>query len=177
MLHELVGQAAGKQFPHAVAIGLFNAPEVAQAAHAAGEGAVIECELGRSVPTYAGMSPPPLRARFTVRRLSDGHTRLQGPMMTGAPVALGPSACLELDGILIAVVSGKAQLLDRVLLAMVGIDATAMRIVCVKSSNHFRADFAPIASHVLICKSNAPMAADPADLAWTRLSPDVRTRP
>jgi microcystin degradation protein MlrC len=47
----------------------------------------------------------------------------------------------------------------------------------VKSSNHFRADFTPIASHVLICKSGAPMAADPADLAWRHLSPLTRTRP
>jgi microcystin degradation protein MlrC len=98
-------------------------------------------------------------------------------MMTGAPVNLGPSACLEIEGVLIAVVSGKAQLLDRCLLAMVGIDAQAMRIIGVKSSNHFRADFTPIASHVLVCKSVGPMAADPADLPWQHLPAHMRTTP
>jgi peptide deformylase len=47
---------------------------------------------------------------------------------------------------------GKKQLLDRELLRMVGITAEAMRIIVVKSSNHFRADFTPIASSVLVAK-------------------------
>ena len=66
---------------------------------------------------------------------------------------------------------------DCVLLAMVGIDAQAMRIIGVKSSNHFRADFTPMASQVLVCKSIAPMAADPGDLAWQHLPAHMRTRP
>lgn len=177
LLREFVAQGAGRRFPGQVAFGLLFDPEAAAAAHAAGVGAVIELSVGKSVPTYAGPSPEPLHGRFTVRSLSDGRTTLRGPMMTGAPVHLGPSACLEIDGVLIAVVSGKAQLLDRVLLAMVGIEATAMRLIGVKSSNHFRADFTPLASHVLVCKSIAPMAADPADLDWQHLPAHMQTRP
>ncbi|HRZ61504.1 MAG TPA: MlrC C-terminal domain-containing protein, partial [Rubrivivax sp.] len=100
-----------------------------------------------------------------------------GPMMTGVSVQLGPSACLEIDGVRVAVVSGKKQLLDRGLLRMVGIHAEAMKIIVVKSSNHFRADFTPHASHVLVAKAAGPMAADPADLPWTRLPADIRRRP
>ncbi len=177
LLHELVAQGAGRAFAQQVALGMLYDPQAAAAAHAAGVGAVIEMSVGQSVPTYAGPSPAPLHGRFTVRALSDGRTTLRGPMMTGAPVNLGPSACLDIDGVLIAVVSGKAQLLDRVLLAMVGIDAQAMRIIGVKSSNHFRADFTPMASQVLVCKSIAPMAADPGDLAWQHLPAHMRTRP
>ena len=50
----------------------------------------------------------------------------------------------------VAVVSGKKQLLDRELLRMAGIEAEAMKIVAVKSSNHFCADFTPIASHIIV---------------------------
>jgi microcystin degradation protein MlrC len=177
LLHALLEQGAGRRFPAQIAFGLVFDPDTAAAAHAAGVSVVIDVALGHSVPTYAGMSPAPLHGRFTVRALSDGRTTLQGPMMTGAPVNLGPSACLEIEGVLIAVVSGKAQLLDRCLLAMVGIDAEAMRIIGVKSSNHFRADFTPIASHVLVCKSIGPMAADPADLPWQHLPAHIRTTP
>jgi microcystin degradation protein MlrC len=92
-------------------------------------------------------------------------------------VRLGPSACLEIDGVRIAVVGGKKQLLDRELLRMVGIHTEQMRIVVVKSSNHFRADFQPNASHVIIAKAAGPMAADPADLPWTRLPDSIRRRP
>ncbi|NDB44414.1 MAG: M81 family peptidase, partial [Betaproteobacteria bacterium] len=97
------------------------------------------------------------------------------PIFTG--VQMGPSACLEIDGILIAVVSGKVQLLDRELLRTVGIHAEQMKIVVVKSSNHFRADFTPIASEVLVAKAPGPMAADPADLPWKKLSPFTRRQP
>ena len=78
---------------------------------------------------------------------------------------------------LVAVVSGKKQLLDRELLRMVGITAEAMRIIVVKSSNHFRADFTPIASTVLVAKAAGPMAADPGDLPWQHLGAGIRTRP
>jgi microcystin degradation protein MlrC len=98
-------------------------------------------------------------------------------MMKGLTVQLGPSACLEIDGVLVAVTSGKKQLLDRELLRMVGVHTEHMRIVVVKSSVHFRADFQPHASHVLVGKAAGPMAADPGDLPWQRLSPQVRARP
>lgn len=98
-------------------------------------------------------------------------------MMTGVPVRLGASACLQIDGIRIAVVSGKKQLLDRCLLRMVGIHAAQMRLIVVKSSNHFRADFTPHASHVLVAKAAGPMAADPADLPWKKLPAQIRRQP
>jgi microcystin degradation protein MlrC len=46
-----------------------------------------------------------------------------------------------------------------------------------KSSVHFRADFAPIASHILVAKAPGPMAADPADLPWTRLPASMALQP
>ncbi len=178
MLHALLAQAAGRRWPGQVALGLMHDPAAAQAAHAAGPGATIELALGTAVPTFTGAaSDPPVRGRFTVRALADGRCTLKGPMMTGLSVQLGPSACLEIDGILVAVTSGKKQLLDRELLRMVGIPAERMRLVVVKSSVHFRADFQPHASHVLVAKAAGPMAADPGDLPWQRLSPQVRTRP
>ena len=109
--------------------------------------------------------------------LADGTCTLAGPMMHGLTVRLGPSACLEIDGVRVAVVSGKKQLLDRELLRMVGLHTEAMRLVVVKSSNHFRADFTPHASHVLVAKAAGPMAADPADLPWRKLPADIRRRP
>ena len=178
MLHALLQQGAGKVFPGQVAVGLVFDPAAAQMAFEAGVGAQIHCSLGKAVPIFTGqLSDPPLQARFNVKAISDGRCVLKGPMMTGVAVQMGPSACLEIDGILIAVVSGKVQLLDRELLRTVGIHAEQMKIVVVKSSNHFRADFTPIASEVLVAKAPGPMAADPADLPWKKLSPLIRRQP
>jgi microcystin degradation protein MlrC len=180
MLHALLAQGAGRRFPGQVALGLMFDPAAARAAHEAGTGAEIDpaAGLGKAVPTFTGQpSDPPLRGRFKVRSLADGKVTLRGPMMTGLSVDLGPSACLEIDGIRIAVTSGKKQLLDRELLRMVGIHAEQMRLVVVKSSVHFRADFQPHASRVLVAKAAGPMAADPGDLPWKRLAAGTRTRP
>jgi microcystin degradation protein MlrC len=178
MLHALLQQGAGRQFPQQVALGLLYDPEVARMACEAGVGAQIECSLGKAVPIFSGgLSDPPLQGRFTVRAISDGRCKLLGPMMKGSTIQTGPSACLEIDGMYIAVASGKMQMLDRELFRAVGIHPEQMKIVVVKSSNHFRADFTPIASHVLVAKAPGPMAADPGDLPWKKLSPQTRTRP
>lgn len=177
MLHALLQQGAGRRFPGQIALGLMFDPQCAARACAAGVGAQLDLALGRSVPTYAGLSDPPLSGRFRVRAVSDGRCLLKGPMMGGLTVQLGPSACLEIDGVLVAVTSGKKQMLDRELFRMVGIEPEAMRLIVVKSSVHFRADFEPHASHVLVARASGPMAADPGDLNWKRLSPHTRTRP
>jgi microcystin degradation protein MlrC len=178
LLHALRAQGAGRRYPGQVALGLLYDPAAARAAFEAGVGAELELALGTAWPTFTGeRSDPPLRGRFKVITVSTGTCTLTGPMMTGLTVQLGASACLEIEGIRVAVVSGKKQLLDRELLRMVGIHAERMRIIVVKSSNHFRADFQPHASHVLVAKAAGPMAADPADLPWRHLPPSIRRRP
>ena len=178
MLRALLEQGAGRAFPGRVALGLMADPQAAARAVAAGVGATLTLALGRAVPTFTGEhSDAPVQGEFTVRAISDGTVTLKGAMMTGLTVHLGPSACLEIDGVLVAVTSGKKQLLDRELFRLVGITPEAMKILVVKSSNHFRADFTPIASHIIVAKAPGPMAADPADLPWQKLSPATRTRP
>ena len=178
MLHALLQQGAGRQWPGQVALGLLYDPEAARKAHEAGVGAVLELALGQAVPTFTGQSSdPPLQGRFVVRALGEDVCEIKGPMMTGVKVRIGPCACLEIDGVLIAVASGKMQMLDRELFRAVGIQPEQMKLLVVKSSNHFRADFTPIASRVLVAKAAGPMAADPGDLPWKKLSPQTRTRP
>jgi microcystin degradation protein MlrC len=178
MLRALIQQGAGLAYPQQIALGLMFDPEAARVACAAGVGAQLEMSLGKAVPIFTGeLSDPPVQGRFTVRGISEGACLLKGPMMKGSTIQMGPSACLEIDGIFIAVASGKMQMLDRELFRTVGIQPENMKVVVVKSSNHFRADFTPMASHVLIAKAPGPMAADPGDLPWKKLSPHTRTRP
>lgn len=178
LLHALLQQGAGRAFPGRVALGLMSDAAAAERACAAGVGATVSLALGRAVPTFTGQpSDPPVQGEFKVRAVSDGVVTLKGPMMTGLTVRLGACACLEHGGILIAVSSGKKQMLDRELFRLVGIEPEAMKIIVVKSSNHFRADFTPIASEIIVAKAAGPMAADPADLPWKKLAPGTRTRP
>lgn len=156
------------------AIGLIWDPEAARAAHQAGEGARLQLALGgRS--GVAGDRP--LEAEFEVESLSPGQLVFGGPMLNGVKVELGPVACLRIDDVRVIVSSVKSQMLDRNLYRVAGIQPEAMKILVNKSSVHFRADFEPIAEKILIAKAPGPMAADPADYPWTRLTPGIRTSP
>ena len=178
MLHALLQLEAGARFPQQVALGAMADPRTAAQAHAAGVGARIEVTLGESVPTWGGqVSDVPVKASAVVRRLSDGHVTLKGPMGMGGTVTLGPSACLDIQGVLVVVTTLKTQMLDREMFRFVGIDPEQMKVLVNKSSVHFRADFTPIASHILVAKAAGPMAVDPADLPWTRLPATMALHP
>ncbi len=156
------------------ALGNLYDPESAKAAHEAGEGSTVRLALGaRSrIPGDA-----PLEAEFVVEKLTDGQFTATGPYYRGRLMQMGPSARLRIGDVRIALVSAKAQMADREMFRSLGIEPEREKILVVKSSNHFRADFAPIAETILVCAAPGPMAVDPALLPWTRLRKGVRTSP
>jgi microcystin degradation protein MlrC len=156
------------------AIGLIVDPEAAAAAHAAGVGATVSLALGGRSGI---VGDAPFRAEFTVDALSDGRIIATGPYYGGARLNLGPSACLRSGGVRIAVSTHIAQMADREMFRMVGIAPERTRILAVKSSTHFRADFAPIAAGILVCTAPGAMPLDPAELPWRCIDPSIRLSP
>ena len=178
MLRALLQAQAGTRLPGGVAIGLMFDPDAARAACVAGVGASLDLQIGRAVPTWAGaLTEPPVAARARVLAVSDGIVEMHGPMTAGATMTLGPSACVEVDGVRVLLASAKVQMLDLDLYRYLGVEPARMKLLVNKSSVHFRAAFAPIASHILVAKAPGPMAADPGDLPWTKLPPGMATRP
>jgi microcystin degradation protein MlrC len=169
MLRALVAANAQR-----AALGLMVDPEAARAAHAVGEGTSLEIGLGgkSNIPGDA-----PFHARFQVEKLHDGRFTCTGPFYRGARMNIGPSACLRIGGVRVVVACEKPQLADQEMYRFIGIEPTREGILVNKSSVHFRADFAPIAETILVCKSPGPMLADPADFPWKRLARGIRTRP
>ncbi|MGO4330266.1 Atu1372/SO_1960 family protein [Cupriavidus sp. 2TAF22] len=156
------------------AIGIICDPAAAAAAHQAGVGAKLDIALG-GCPQVR--EDAPLRATFEVEALSDGKFVYGGPMMHGKAADMGPMARLRIDGVLVAVSSTKAQLLDRNMYRAVGIEPAQMKILVNKSSVHFRADFAAIAEDIAVVRAPGPFMADPADLPWKHLKPGMRLKP
>ena len=156
------------------ALGMLVDPEAALAAHGAGAGSAITIALGgkSGIPGDA-----PFEAEFRVEQVGDGRFVGTGPMYGGARMNLGPMASLRIRDVQILVGSRKAQLADQAMYRHCGIEPTTRKIIVNKSSVHFRADFEPIASQVLICVAPGPMVADPGALPWTRLRPGMRIRP
>ena len=167
LLAELIRQDA-----QGALVALINDDEAASACHAAGEGATITLVLGGK------SDDAPLAVTAVVERLTDGKFVGTGPMAKGNPADLGPSALIKVaDGVRVIVVSRKMQALDQALIRHVGIEPADCKILVLKSSVHFRADFQPIASEVIVAAAPGPVIADPALLPFKHLRPGIRLRP
>jgi microcystin degradation protein MlrC len=149
-------------------------PAAAAAAHAAGEGAEIPLSLGghSGVPGDA-----PLKASFKVLRLGDGQCTGTGPFYKGAHMKLGLTALLETGGVRVAVASAKVQLADQAMLRHLGVEPADQKILALKSSVHFRADFQPLAEAVLVVVSPGPVVLDNRELPFRHLRPGLRIMP
>jgi len=169
MLRALVACGANR-----ASIGCMHDPEAAALAHRAGEGAEIEISLGGK-SGIAGDEP--FTARFQVEKLSDGKAHATGPYYGGTWLNMGPSACLRLGGTRVVVTTNLAQMADRALYRMVGIEPEQEAILVNKSSVHFRADFAPIAEKLLVCTAPGAMPLSPAQLSWKHLRSGIRLEP
>ncbi len=156
------------------ALAILYDPEAAAAAHAAGLAATLNLGLGAK-SGMAGHSP--YQASFTVESLGDGRFTCTGPFDKGLHMNLGPMAALQIGGVRVVVASRKVQASDRQIFRHLGIEPEAQKILGLKSSVHFRADFTPIAEEILVVKAPGANALDYTELPYRNLRPGLRVMP
>ncbi|MEK9752746.1 MAG: M81 family metallopeptidase [Rhodospirillaceae bacterium] len=148
------------------AFGTIRDPQAAQALVAAGEGATVSVSLGGKVdPAYG----PPLELTGQVMRVTDGSYMALGPRWGGTIQRLGPTAVFRVGDVDIVVASNRLQVTELETFTHAGIDPRARPVVAVKSIHHFRAAYAPIASHILIVDSGALATKDLTRLPYRNL--------
>jgi microcystin degradation protein MlrC len=158
-------------------LGMLIDPPSAARAHEVGQGNSSIFSLG-GLSRIPGDSP--LTGEYTVERLGDGRFTCTGPMFKGFRMTLGPMALLRsraAPGVRVVLASRKCQAADQEMFRHLGVEPRRSRIVALKSSVHFRADFEPIAREVLVVRAPGPALADPAEFKWKRLRKGVRLRP
>jgi microcystin degradation protein MlrC len=163
--------------PQDAVLGMMIDPAAAKFAHEVGLNNTTEFSLG-AISGVAGIHP--VRARFRVEALGDGAFTGTGPFYRNFKMHMGPMAALrsvEAPGVRVVLATTKCQTADQEMFRHVGIEPRLQRMVAVKSSVHFRADFQPIAREVLVVKAPGPALADPAEFAWKHLRRGVRLRP
>ncbi len=167
LLAELVAQGA-----EGAVMVLINDADNAASCHRAGVGATLRLDLGGKSDGV------PLAVDAVVERLGDGRFTLTGPMGKGNPGNLGPCALIRVaPGVRVVVVSRKMQALDQAIPRHLGIEPSECRILALKSSVHFRADFQPIAERVLVAAAPGPVAADSSVFPFRHLRQGLRLRP
>lgn len=117
----------------------------------AGVGAEVSLQLGGKTDSPAlALAGRPLAVRGIVRCITDGRFVVTGPMATGSPMNLGRTAVLRTGGVDIVVSERRYEPFDTGCFTHAGIDPAAKRYVLIKSRQHFRAGFGPIAKHVVL---------------------------
>ncbi|MDE0531424.1 MAG: M81 family metallopeptidase [Albidovulum sp.] len=150
-------------------------PQSVEMAHGAGLGAEISLALGGK---SGGVDNPSFLARFKVIGLSDGEFEYRGKMMEGLIARIGPTAALEVLGseakIVVVATSKRIQCLDRAIFSHLDIEPSEMSVVAVKSSVHFRADFEPVASEIVLVEAPGSNPCRLEAIEYRNLRPGVR---
>lgn len=156
LLGALMGAALGP-----CAFGALYDPGAVRICEEAGIGARLMLRIGGKTGTASGH---PLDVEVEVMALAPAHQQT----VFGSKAPFGPSAWVRIRDIDVVLVSMRSQVYGRDAFTALGISLTDKRIVAVKSSTHFRADFSAIADHIILIATPGTLQMDFASINYRR---------
>jgi len=159
LIHRLVGHKA-----KGAAVGPVWDPVAVSFCREAGAGARMRLRVGGKCGTMSG---PPADLDVVVRAVAENHEQSG---LAGSRASFGPSAWVETDGIHLLLVTNRQQGFHPDGFEGLGLALAGLKLVVVKSSQHFYAGFAPIASSVRYVGAPGAMDHDFAALPYTKLT-------
>ncbi len=152
-----------------IALGPLWDPVAVRFCQDAGVGARLDLRIGGKCGPQSG---DPVDLTVSVRGVSDDLVQ-RG---LGAPSHLGRAAWVECDGVHVVLVERRAQAFSPDLFTNAGMPLDRMRIAVVKSTAHFRAGFAPIASLIVTTVGPGTLLEDYGAIAYQRRDPNYWPR-
>jgi microcystin degradation protein MlrC len=131
---------------HAAIPYIWDAPAAAAAARA-GVGATVTLDVGGHSSARAG---GPVRLTGTVLFAGEKEYHTTGPYMHGRLVKLGIAAVLDVDGLMVSLVSRPTLTVDEDLFIQFGLRAQDYKIIVLRSKTHFRAVYETLAEAIII---------------------------
>jgi microcystin degradation protein MlrC len=127
----------------------------------AGTAASVTLPLGGRIDMpQINLPGKPLTVTGKVTRITDGQFTVTGPMATGTRVRMGRTAVLDTGPMQIVVSEGRSEPFDLGVFTHCGIDPRRKKYVLIKSRQHFRAGFEPIARHIVLCDGDGVTSSD-----------------
>jgi len=145
-----------------VALGPLWDPLAVRFCHAAGVGARLPLRIGGKTARASGA---PIDGQAEVLAVARDARQTFGAVT----VPLGDTALVRLGGVQVVLITDRTQALGVDLFTHLGLDLTSLRAICVKSTNHFHAAFAPVASEVLYVDSGGPLPRDHRSVGYQRV--------
>ena len=137
-------------------------PVAVKLCFAAGVGAELDLRFGGKIARTSGL---PVDARVEVVGLARDCRQSFGP----TTVSIGDCAAVRTGGIDVVLITIRNQALGLELFRNVGIEPTELRLVVVKSTNHFMAAYGPIAKRVIYVHSDGPLSRDYRTIPYTKV--------
>ena len=129
---------------------------------AAGMDAEFPLRFGGKISPSSGQ---PIDATVKVIGLKRDCWQSFGPTQ----VPLGDCAAIRIGGVEVVLITNRTQALGLELFRNVGIEPTKKKIVAVKSTNHFRAAYGPIAKKVIYIDADGPLSRDYRKIPYTKI--------
>jgi microcystin degradation protein MlrC len=127
----------------------------------AGTAASVTIDLGGRIDMpQINLPGKPLTVTGKVTRVTEGEFVVTGPMATGTRVRMGRTVVLDTGPIQIVVSERRSEPFDLGVFTHCGIDPRRKRYVLIKSRQHFRAGFEPIARHIVLCDGDGCTSSD-----------------
>ncbi len=151
-----------------VIFGVFNDAALAARAHKLGEGARFTASFNTAEKNEFSL---PFDCEARVVKLSNGEYVGRRGVLKDVSADMGPSALLDLGGILIVVITIRCQCMDPRQFEIFDLDIAQARVVVVKSRGHFRGGFDEFFKSEQIYEVDCPGLTSPvlANFTWTKL--------
>jgi len=144
-----------------VALGIYWDPIMVRMCTEAGVGSTMDVRIGGKLGKTSG---DPVDLRVTVRGAKSDMAQELG----GSKMPMGNAVWLEADGVHLVVNDLRSQTFHPSAFTDLGMDLQTMKAVIVKSSQHFYAGFAPIASEVIHMKGPGAIPPDFTIIPFTK---------
>lgn len=141
-------------------------PVAVQLCSVAGEGGRIPLRFGAKSAPGCG---DPIDATVLVKRIVPGAEQTFG----ASRVPMGDSVLIEIAGIEVILNSTRSQAFERTVFTALGVDPLAKRLLVVKSTNHFRADFSRFAAAIIYCEAGQPYPSNPRVTPYRKSRRDI----
>ncbi len=149
------------------AFGMIWDPIAVEVAIEAGVGATLDLRIGGKMGPSSG-SPVDVHGTITALK----HDAVGGDTRGQRTAQLGDLVNLRVNGIDILLNTRRQQVLSPICFTEVGVDPTERDIVVVKSSQHFYAQFEPIAGQIIYARSGGSLSPVMTDIPYQRLPTD-----
>jgi len=147
-----------------VAVGMIWDPGAVEAAHRLGAGHRGRISIGGR---FGEVSGAPVDQEVEVLETRSNVT--QRAFGVGQPMPIGRSAALRIGGVLVVVNALRQQTMSREVFTAHGIDPHRLRLIVVKSTNHFEEDFRKFAREILYCDAPGASSEDLRTYRFKRL--------